>query len=319
MVMGEKGLMSRVLCTKFGGYLTFGTLEHGKVSAPWQPTIRDLLDLFNFRQLGSDKKVFGIIGKPVGHSKSPLLYNKAFRSVGFNGVYVHLLVDNVKNFLDTYSSIDFAGFRLSFIYIIGARISVSRVDPVAKSIGAVNYAIRRPKDGTLYGCNTDYVGAISVIEDSLRGFFLYFLLEVAFKNGATGSPLAGRLFVVIGAGGAGKALAYGAKAKGARIMIANRTYDRARELADIIGGEAISLADLSTYTPEGDDTPISKEALKSYALVFDVVYTPKITRILREAGECGAIIVTGVMFIGQAYEQYERFTGLPGKKQEARE
>lgn len=111
MVMGEKGLMSRVLCPKFGGYLTFGTLEHGKVSAPGQPTIRDLLDLFNFRQLGPDTKVFGIIGKPVGHSKSPLLYNQAFRSVGFNGVYVHMLVDNVKNFLDTYSSTDFAGFR----------------------------------------------------------------------------------------------------------------------------------------------------------------------------------------------------------------
>lgn len=114
MVMGEKGLMSRVLCPKFGGYLTFGTLENGKVSAPGQPTIRDLLDLFNFRQLGPDTKVFGIIGNPVGHSKSPMLYNKAFRSVGFNGVYVHMLVDNVKNFLETYSSTDFAGFRLSF-------------------------------------------------------------------------------------------------------------------------------------------------------------------------------------------------------------
>ena len=88
MVMGEKGL----LCPKFGGYLTFGSFEHVKVSAPRQPTIRDILDLFNFRQLGPDTKVFGIIGKPVGHSKSPLLYNKAFRSVGFNGVYVHLLV-----------------------------------------------------------------------------------------------------------------------------------------------------------------------------------------------------------------------------------
>jgi 3-dehydroquinate dehydratase / shikimate dehydrogenase len=67
--MGEKGLMSRILCPKFGGYLTFGTLEHGKVSAPGQPTIRDLLDSFNFRQLGPDTKVFSIIGNPVGHSK----------------------------------------------------------------------------------------------------------------------------------------------------------------------------------------------------------------------------------------------------------
>ncbi|CAH1427633.1 unnamed protein product [Lactuca virosa] len=276
MVMGEKGLMSRVLCPKFGGYLTFGTLEHGKVSAPGQPTIRDLLDLFNFRQLGPDTKVFGIIGKPVGHSKSPLLYNQAFRSVGFNGVYVHMLVDNVKNFLDTYSSTDFAGFSCTIPHKESIVQCCDEVDPVAKSIGAVNCVVRRQSDGKLYGCNTDYVGAISAIEDGLRG--------PGVQNGVRGSssPLAGRLFVVIGAGGAGKALAYGAKEKGARIVIANRTYDRARELAEIIGGEALSLADLSSYAPEEGmilanttsigmqpnihETPISKEALKSYAL-----------------------------------------------------
>uniref|UniRef100_A0A2P2L5E1 Shikimate dehydrogenase n=1 Tax=Rhizophora mucronata TaxID=61149 RepID=A0A2P2L5E1_RHIMU len=112
--MGERGLMSRILCAKFGGYLTFGTLESGIVSAPGQPMIKDLLDLYNFRQIGPDTKVFGIIGKPVGHSKSPALYNEAFKLVGFNGVYVHLLVDDIANFLQTYSSMDFTGFRLYF-------------------------------------------------------------------------------------------------------------------------------------------------------------------------------------------------------------
>lgn len=98
LVMGEKGLISRILCPKFGGYLTFGVMEAGKVSAPGQPTIKELLDLYNFRHIGPDTKVFGIIGKPVGHSKSPLLYNPAFKSVGFNGVYVPFLVDDVQNF-----------------------------------------------------------------------------------------------------------------------------------------------------------------------------------------------------------------------------
>jgi 3-dehydroquinate dehydratase/shikimate dehydrogenase len=114
LVMGERGLISRMLCAKFSGYLTFGTLESGFVSAPGQPTIKDLLDLYNFRQIGPDTKVFGIIGKPVGHSKSPFLYNEAFKSVGFNGVYVHLLVDDIANFLQTCSSTDFAGFRFYF-------------------------------------------------------------------------------------------------------------------------------------------------------------------------------------------------------------
>lgn len=109
--MGERGLISRILCPKFGGYLTFGTLESGVVSAPGQPTITDLLNLYNFRQIGPDTKIYGIIGKPVGHSKSPILYNEAFRSAGFKGVYVHLLVDDLQKFLGSYSSTDFAGFR----------------------------------------------------------------------------------------------------------------------------------------------------------------------------------------------------------------
>ncbi|KAK2992669.1 hypothetical protein RJ640_014919 [Escallonia rubra] len=324
MVMGERGLMSRILCPKFGGYLTFGTLQSGVVSAPGQPTITDLLNLYNFRQLGPDTKVFGIIGKPVSHSKSPMLYNQAFRSVGFDGVYVHLLVDDLADFLQTYSSTDFAGFSCTIPHKESAVKCCNEVDPIAKSIGAVNCIIRRPDDGKLFGFNTDYVGAISAIEDGLRGSY--------HINGATGSPLAGRRFVVIGAGGAGKALAYGAKEKGARVVIANRTYERARELADTVGGEALSLAELDSFRPEDgmilanttsigmqpkiDETPISKEALNSYTLVFDAIYTPKITRLLREADECGAKIITGVeMFIGQAYEQYERFTRLPVPKE----
>ncbi|XP_065863546.1 bifunctional 3-dehydroquinate dehydratase/shikimate dehydrogenase, chloroplastic [Euphorbia lathyris] len=324
IVMGERGLISRILCAKFGGYLTFGTLESGIVSAPGQPTIKDLLDLYNFRQIGPDTKVYGIIGKPVGHSKSPILYNEAFKSVGFNGVYVHLLVDDIANFLQTFSSTDFAGFSCTIPHKEAAVKCCDEVNPVAKSIGAVNCIARRQSDGKLFGYNTDYVGAISAIEDGLRG-----LQNI---SSATGSPLAGKLFVVIGAGGAGKALAYGAKEKGAKVVIANRTYARAKELAEIVGGDAISLADLETFHPEDgmilanttsigmqpkvDETPVPKNVLRHYSLVFDAVYTPKITRLLREAQDSGAATVSGLeMFIGQAYEQFERFTGLPAPKE----
>uniref|UniRef100_A0A2C9UUE9 Shikimate dehydrogenase substrate binding N-terminal domain-containing protein n=1 Tax=Manihot esculenta TaxID=3983 RepID=A0A2C9UUE9_MANES len=190
MVMGERGLISRVLCAKFGGYLTFGTLESGIVSAPGQPTIKDLLDLYNFRLIGPDTKVYGIIGKPVGHSKSPTLYNEAFKSVGFNGVYMHLLVDDIANFFQTFSSTDFAGFSCTIPHKEAALKCCDEVDPVAKP------------------------------------------------------------------------------------------------------------------------------ALRYYSLVFDAVYTPKVTRLLREAEESGAITVSGLeMFIGQAYEQFERFTGLPAPKE----
>ena len=123
--MGERGFFSRILCPKFGGFLSFGTIDSGIVSAPGQPTMKDLCHLYNFRQIGPDTKVFGIIGKPVGHSKSPILYNEAFKSVGFNGVYVPFLVDDIAKFLQTYSSSDFAGFRFNLLYWVLSKSNYS--------------------------------------------------------------------------------------------------------------------------------------------------------------------------------------------------
>ncbi|KAA8536927.1 hypothetical protein F0562_029405 [Nyssa sinensis] len=327
IVMGERGLISRLLSPKFGGYLTYGALEAGAISAPGQPIAKDLLDLYNFRLINPVTKVYGIIGKPVGHSKSPLLFNEAFKKVGLNSVYVHLLVDDVAKFFNTYSSVDFAGFSCTIPHKEVALVCMDEIDPIAKKIGAINNIVRRP-DGTLTAYNTDYIGAISGIEDGLRG-----------SNGshpATGSPLAGKLFVVLGAGGAGKSLAYGAKQKGARVVVANRTFERAKELADKVGGQAMTLAEVDNFHPEEgmilanttsvgmkpniDATPISKEALKHYTLVFDAIYTPKDTRLLREARECGCTIVYGTeMLIRQGFEQYKNFTGLPAPEELFRE
>lgn len=318
LVMNDRGFISRVLCPKYGGFLTFGSLEKGKESALAQPTAADLINLYNIRQIGPDTKVFGIIGKPVGHSKSPILHNEAFRSVGFNAVYVPFLVDDLAKFLNTYSSPDFAGFSCTIPHKEAAVRCCDEVDPIARDIGAVNTIVRRP-DGKLVGYNTDYVGAISAIEDGIRA---------SQPTDPATSPLAGRLFVVIGAGGAGKALAYGAKEKGARVVIANRTFARAQELANLIGGPALTLVDLENYHPEEgmilanttaigmypnvNETPLSKQALKSYAVVFDAVYTPKETRLLQEAAECGATVVSGLeMFIRQAMGQFQHFTGMP--------
>nr|UIP35189.1 bifunctional 3-dehydroquinate dehydratase/shikimate dehydrogenase 1 [Leucojum aestivum] len=321
LCMGERGLISRLLCPKFGGYLTFGTLCAGKESAPGQPTLSDLLNVYRIKQIGADTKVYGLIGKPVGHSKSPKLHNAIFKALELNAVYVPFLTDDLANFLNTYSSPDFVGFSNTMPHKETAVALCHEVDLVAKSIGAVNTIIRRPTDGKLVGYNTDYTGAISAIEDGIRGL-------QGYKN-EVGSPLAGRLFVVIGAGGAGRALAFGAKYKGANVVVANRTYDRAKELAELVGGQALTLTELENFRGEAGailanttsigmhpnihDTPLSsKEALSSYAVVFDAIYNPKVTRLMREAGECGAVLVSGEeMFLRQAMGQFELFTGSP--------
>ncbi|EEF49752.1 3-dehydroquinate dehydratase, putative [Ricinus communis] len=170
IVMAERGLMSRILAAKFGGFLTFGSIEAGVVSAPGQPTITDLLDLYNLRQIGADTKVHGVIGNPIGHSKSPHLYNSAFKSVRFNGIYLPLLVDNVANYISTYSSSDFVGYSYTIPHKEAGLKCCDEVDPIAQAIGAISCMIRRPSDGKLMGYNVDYLGAIGAIEEALRGF-----------------------------------------------------------------------------------------------------------------------------------------------------
>lgn len=327
IVMGERGLISRLLSPKFGGYLTYGALEAGAVSAPGQPTVKDLVDLYNFRLIRPDTKIYGILGKPIGHSKSPLLFNESFKKLGLNAVYVHLLVDDVVKFFNTYTSPDFCGYSCTIPHKEVVLQCMDEIDPIAKKIAAVNNLVRKP-DGKFKAYNTDYIGAISAIEDGLRG-----------SNGtspAIGSPLAGKLFVVLGAGGAGKSLAYGAKEKGARVVVANRSFERAKDLADKVGGQAMTLDEVQNFHPEEgmilanttsvgmkpgfDKTPLNKEALKHYTLVFDAIYTPKDTRLLTEARENGCIIVYGTeMLIRQGFEQWKNFTGLPAPEDLFRE
>lgn len=147
LVMGERGLISRVLSAKFGGYLTFGT--HETVAPPGEPTIKDLLNLYNFRSIGTETKVYGVISNPVSHSKSPFLYNEAFKSVGFNGVYLHLLVDNIAKFLQVYSSSDFAGFR--FYLLLGGPLLSSYITYLRFALECICF-------------NFTYMISISVVE-----------------------------------------------------------------------------------------------------------------------------------------------------------
>uniref|UniRef100_A0A453EWT8 Shikimate dehydrogenase substrate binding N-terminal domain-containing protein n=1 Tax=Aegilops tauschii subsp. strangulata TaxID=200361 RepID=A0A453EWT8_AEGTS len=135
LVMSERGLMSRVLSPKFGGYLTFGILDATKTSASGQPTLEELLDVYNIRCIGPDTKVLGLIANPVKQSKSPILHNKCLQSVGYNAVYLPLLADDLARFLDTYSSPDFSGFSCSLPFKVDAVHCCHEHDAVAKVPG----------------------------------------------------------------------------------------------------------------------------------------------------------------------------------------
>jgi len=334
LAMGEKGFISRLLAAKYGGFLTFAAMSAARASAPGQPTIAQLKGLYRFGEQGPETKVFGIVGNPVSHSRSPLIHNAAFAHAGFDGVYVPLLVDSLPDFLAAFGGPGWGleGLSVTIPHKEAAAAAAASADPVAARVGAVNTLIRQP-DGGFRGYNTDMSAAIGAIERRLAAAPGGGGGGASSSGGSGGgggeSPLAGRTFVVVGAGGAGRALAFGAAAKGARVLIVNRSAARAQELAAAVGpfaaavpweelqagrvtGDVLGNSTSVGMAPGVEETPVPAAALAGFRLVFDAVYTPRATRLLRDAAAAGCATVDGVeMFVGQAVAQFELFTGGP--------
>lgn len=333
IALGARGELSRLLAPKYGSYLTYAYLPEQQEL----PTVYDYAKVYKGERINPATKVFGVIGKPISQSRGYLLYNAAMIYKGFDGVYLPFLVDDVESFMTTFK--DFAGYSVTAPHKQWAIKLIDKVDPAAISIGAVS-AIFRETDGTLTGYNMDWGAAIYAVEEGLRQ-------REGLPEG--GNPLEGRLMVLVGAGGAGRGLAYGVKLLGGELAVADLDDSRAQEVADTFGGHVVTLADLRKpgaaaevqkrfgagltkapvlchATPVGmkpnvDATPFFKDALEGWAVVFDAVYNPAETRLQREATAAGATPVSGVeMFIREAEEQFTLFTsGIPAPGQEMRD
>ncbi|KAM7481109.1 hypothetical protein LguiB_005692 [Lonicera macranthoides] len=315
-------------------------------SVPGVPALDHLKQAYKIEYMDAETKVFGLISKPLGHSKGSLLHNPTFRHMGFNGIYVPMLVDDLKEFFSVYSSPDFAGYSVGIPYKEAVMEFCDEIHPLAQSIGAFNTIVKRSSDGKLVGYNTDCEASITAIEDALKapiyletppggsdlltkklGLCSLWLHTCTNGQVLLRSPLTGKLFVLVGAGGAGRALAFGAKSRGAWVLIFDTDFGRAKSLAQAVSGEAQPFEDLLHFQPEkgsilahatpigmhpNTDTriPVAEETLRDYRLVFDAVYTPRKTKLLKDADDAGAIIISGVeMFLRQAMGQFNLFTG----------
>jgi 3-dehydroquinate dehydratase / shikimate dehydrogenase len=313
LLMGELGQCSRILAPKYGSYLTFACVGAGRESAPGQVATETLIDMYRFHSITEKTSVFGVIGNPVSHSMSPALHNAAFASAGIDGVYVPLKVDDdVAAFIRTMTIFGFAGFSVTIPGKVAALEAMDGVEDVTRKIGAMNTVVTG-EEGELLGHNTDWVAAISAIEDGLE---------------ECGKTLNDARVLCIGAGGAARGLAYGALARGAgHVVIVNRTARKAEELAKDIGNgasaellESLSQSSGSGYDvvmnttavgmhPSVDESPIPDGVAGLHRLgkplVFDAVYNPLETKLLREARDAGFVCVSGLeMFVRQAAEQF---------------
>jgi len=308
IAMGEEGLVSRVLGLRAGAAFTFASSGENAETAPGQVSARTLRDLYRVEQLDQATRIFGVAGNPISHSLSPLLHNTAFRREAVNAVLLPLKVRMLEDLLTLMRELPLAGVAVTMPLKQEVLPHLANMDPLTASIGACN-TLRTGVDGKIYGFNTDVAGLIRPLEKRLK-----------LKDAKT---------AVLGAGGAARAAVFGLVAQGAEVFVVNRTHESAVKLAkeakakalkhEQFAGSHFDVLINSTSCGMRDSKqplPIKENELNA-GLVFDMVYNPLETPLLKLAKERGIPTINGLeMFVQQGARQFEIWTGKPAPEAE---
>ena len=320
LAMGEAGLVSRVLARKFGAFLTFAAPRPGSASAPGQITVSELRQRYRWNTIGRATRLFGVIGWPVAHSRGPQLHNAALAAADLDGVYLPMPVKpsyaDLATFLDYVSAEPWRDLRGLSVTIPHkehvARWLARRGDtlsPLAARCGAVNTLVRTP-GGRWRGANTDALGVVAAIENAAE---------------PAAGELRGVAVDVLGAGGVARAAVAALVDRGCTVTIYNRSPERAARLADELGcrclpwerradgaGRVLINCTSVGMTPHTARTPMPRRRLAPPLVVFDTVYTPRQTRLLREAAAAGCTTIDGeTLFVAQAAAQFSLWHDRP--------
>lgn len=313
--MTELGFFTRVLGKKWGAPYTYAGFSKSRILAPGLPYYKVMRDEYRYDSINRDTDVYGVVADPIQHSLSPKIHNLAFAEENMNSVYLPFRVpkEELSRFIGLAEfNLNIKGLSVTIPHKVDIISKLTQLDPAVETIGACNTVVF---DGTsLFGYNTDYLAAVLSIETALTG---------RSPRRGEGSPLEGASALVLGAGGAGKALAYGLHERGARVTIAARNVAEAEKVAKWVGCDFCSWEERTGYVvqilcnctsvgmfPNVDESPMDLPYLRGGMLVFDCVYNPETTYLLRMAREKGCKVVSGVeMFVGQACLQFKLFTG----------
>jgi 3-dehydroquinate dehydratase / shikimate dehydrogenase len=306
--MGDAGIISRVLGVRAGSAFTFAAATAGEETGPGQIAARTLIETYRIDQVDTATKVYGVAGNPIKSSLSPVMMNAAFRRETVNAVYLALQATKIGDLLKLVQEIPIQGLSVTMPLKQEIMAHLEKTDPLSAKIGACN-TVLRAQDGKLYGFNTDVAGIIGPLEKRMT--------------------LRGAKALVLGAGGAARAAVFGLRDKGAEVFILNRTPETAAKLAKQAGAKTIK-KDAVAKTPFDviiNATPIGMAGQKAAQmleakdlnakLVFDLVYNPVETPLLRLARQQSIPIITGVeMFVHQGARQFEIWTGKPAPEEE---
>lgn len=301
LAMGETGFPTRVLSTSVGGIYTYAAPLAASGTASGQVSAKQLRNLYRVEKFSKAAKIYGVIADPVRHSISPAVHNRAFQARRLDSVYLPFLVHppQLKDFMTLAAALPIAGFSVTIPHKQKIMRYLDIIDPLARRIGAVNTVWR--KAGKWRGANTDADGVTVPLSKQLR--------------------LSKANVLLVGNGGAARGAAYALTAAGAKLSIVGRNPDRVRALAKACDAEPISREQaeagqfdaLVHATPLGMHPHVNEcffDGRIPAEIVFDMVYNPRETVLLRRAREQGSIVIEGLsMFIEQASRQFEIWTG----------
>jgi 3-dehydroquinate dehydratase/shikimate dehydrogenase len=299
--MGEQGVISRVLGLRAGSAFTFAAVAAGGETAPGQITARVLREVYRVDQLDPATRIYGVAGDPVAQSLSPLMMNAALRRENVNAVYLPLHAKSVEDLVECVRAVPIQGISVTMPHKEPIVAFLDGTDPWTQKTGAAN-TVARGKDGRLFGFNTDVAGVLRP-------------LEMRY-------PLAGSRALVIGAGGAARAAAFGLGERGADVFIMNRTPAKGQKLAKEAKAKYLGRGDLRKHrfdviinaTPvgmNGNASPLSEKEIKAN-YVFDMVYTSLETPFTRAGRAAGAQVIPGYeMFVQQGVQQFQIWTAKP--------
>ncbi len=321
IAMGEAGKWTRILGPAHGAFMTYASLETGSETAPGQISAEDMVDVFRVRELDKDTEVYGIIAGDTTYSASPWMHNAAFKAAKLNAVFVPLQVTDLDRFMKRMVlpdsrevELNFKGFSVTNPHKQTVIEHLDEVDEVAGRIGAVNTV--KIEDGKLHGYNTDAEGFIST-------------LKAAYGD------LQEARVALFGAGGAARACIATLKDEGAVVSVFARNEEKGAALAEefesVYEGSAgdrqmaddfdivVNATPLGTAGSNSNFTPLTAAQLGGLKLVYDLVYNPPETRLMREAAAAEVPAVGGLdMVIAQGARQFEIWTGRKAPLREMR-
>jgi 3-dehydroquinate dehydratase / shikimate dehydrogenase len=298
--MGEFGKPSRLLGCFLGNPWTYVAESGTTAVAPGQFTFQEAVDVYRFGEWQETPELYGVIGNPVSHSRSPVLHNRLFQHYGLGKLYLPLPLDDVAPWFDflTRTELPFRGLSVTIPHK-GSVVRYAR--PTDPPLAAANTMIW--DDGEWVVANTD-----------VEGFLRPLLARV--------SSLKGRKAVVLGNGGVAESVVPSLLGQGMEVVVAGRNPDRVRAFAQRYGCSWRSLSELLEeawlcvnttpvgQSPDIDDSPLEPSRLR-FDVVYDLVYNPERTRLLTTAAAGGAETISGLeMFIEQAAGQFVHWTGL---------